>query len=209
MTTEEQAEAKGKEQTTSPAKNGTDTNGAVVETAGTAVAIEQEDKSGKSDADATSDNSTKSDPSKEETSADGSKPQANGEAKKPKKPKPRVLRTQQHGIYTISIMERSNFIVQWKKALLATYPYLGRLAKEYWRLSPARSMILISAYACETIIPSASIYVRKVYLDEVQKAATSASVDTRKLVGMAVADIILEVFSHLVDVVKFASHVVG
>jgi len=137
-----------------------------------------------------------------ESGTEVKKGSTDGEGKKVKRPKPKVLSTKPHGIYTVYELERANFIAEWKKGLLESYPYLSRLAKTYWSLSPTRSVILILVNLAESLIPSASLYVRKSYLDQVQKAATSYVVQPRKLLALALADIGLEVLNHYLDGVK-------
>jgi len=127
---------------------------------------------------------------------------SNGEVKKPKKPKPRVLKTTEMGIYTITHLERDNSLLEWGKHLKESTPYILRLAKTFWALSPTRATILILIEVAEALFPSAGLYVRKTLLDEVQRAATSRDTKSRKLVLLALANVVVEILEHSFDVIK-------
>lgn len=127
---------------------------------------------------------------------------SNGENKKPKKPKPRVLKTTEQGIYTITHLERDNSLLEWGKHFKELTPYILRLAKTFWALSPTRATILILTELAEALFPSVNLYVRKTLLDEVQRATTSRDTKSRKLVLLALANIVVETLEHSFDVIR-------
>ena len=92
-----------------------------------------------------------------------------------KRAKPRIVRTTQHGIYTIKDLESANFLVEWYRGLLISSPYLVRLLKIFYSLSPTRASILISINLIKAILPSIQIWVTKRFLDRVQKASEKIS----------------------------------
>lgn len=90
---------------------------------------------------------------------------------KSKRAKPRIIRTTQHGIYTIKDLESANFLVEWYRGLLISSPYLVRLLKTFYSLSPTRASLLISINLIKAVLPSIQIWVTKQFLDQVQKAS--------------------------------------
>ena len=116
----------------------------------------------------------------EETKKDGDSEEKN----KKKKVKPRVLSEKNHGIYTIKELEAANFFVEWFKGLRASTPYMLKLSKTYWSLSPARASILIGANICKAIVPSFDLWVDKQLLDQVQRAAEGRPTHPKKLAGL-------------------------
>jgi hypothetical protein len=104
---------------------------------------------------------------------------------KPKKTKPRVLKTEQDGIYTIKTLEAANFVTEWYKGLRASTPYMIRLIKIYWSMSPTRASILVVANLFKAFLPSLSLWVSKEFLDQVQHAADGRNVKFKRLMGLA------------------------
>lgn len=113
---------------------------------------------------------------------DTSKDKEAGEEDKKKKTKPRVVNEKLHGIYTIQQLESANFLVEWYKGFRASFPYLVRLIKTYYSLSPTYTVVLVGANLLKAIQPSMNLWVRKEFLDEVQRAAEGKSVRGRKMI---------------------------
>jgi hypothetical protein len=101
-----------------------------------------------------------------------------------KKPKPRVLRERQQGIYTIQDLEAANMLVEWHKGLRASAPYMLRLIKTYWSLSPTYSSALVIASLLKAVLPSFQLWIRKEFLDQVQLAAERKPVLPGKLLAL-------------------------
>lgn len=106
--------------------------------------------------------------------------------KKKKKPKPRVLKEKQQGIYTVQELEAANFFVEWFKGLRASAPYIVRLTKTFWSLSPTYSSILVTANLVKVVLPSFQLWLRKEFLDQVQRAAEGKGAKLEKLFGLLV-----------------------
>ena len=108
-------------------------------------------------------------------------------SEKAKKPKQRVVKTTQSGIYTLRELESSNFFVEWYRGFIISSPYMLRLIKIFWSLSPSRASILISTNLVKAVLPSIQIWVTKQFLDQVQKASDKPAVKNIKallLLGM-------------------------
>jgi hypothetical protein len=108
------------------------------------------------------------------------------EGKKKKKPKPRVIKEKEQGIYTIQELEAANFFVEWSKGLRASAPYIARLIKTFWSLSPTYSSILLAVNLLKVVLPSFQLWLRKEFLDQVQRAAEGKEVRLNKLLGLLV-----------------------
>lgn len=112
------------------------------------------------------------------------KNESTSEEKAEKKPKPRVLRERQQGIYTIQDLETSNMFVEWYKGLRASAPYMQRLVKTYWSLSPTYSCVLVAASLLKAVLPSFQLWIRKEFLDQVQHAAEGRPALPKKLLTL-------------------------
>jgi len=123
---------------------------------------------------------------------DEAKDDKTGEDGKKKKFKPRVLKEKTYGIYTVQQLEAANFFVEWYKGFRASAPYMVRLTKTYFSLSPTYTVVLVGANLLKAILPSCNLWVRKEFLDQVQLAAEGKSVRGRKmilLVGLRLLDL--------------------
>lgn len=125
--------------------------------------------------------SSKDDPSSTTKDSDAD----SDDEEKPKKPKPRVLKIEHDGIYTIKTLEAANFVTEWYKGLRASTPYMIRLVKIYWSMSPTRASILVLANLLKAFLPSLSLWVSKEFLDQVQHAADGRNVKFKRLIGLA------------------------
>lgn len=112
--------------------------------------------------------------------------ESESEGKKKKKPKPRVIKQKEQGIYTIQELEAANFFVEWSKGLRASAPYIVRLTKTFWSLSPTYSSILLTVSLLKVALPSFQLWLRKEFLDQVQRAAEGKGVHLNKLLGLLV-----------------------
>ena len=108
-----------------------------------------------------------------------------GEKKKEKR-KPRVLKEKIQGIYTITEIEAANFFFEWYKGLRASAPYIVRLTKTYWTLSPSYSSALATVSLLKVALPSFQLWLRKEFLDQVQRAAEGKGVLLEKLLVLMV-----------------------
>ena len=95
-------------------------------------------------------------------------------AQKSKRPKARVVRTDHEGIYTIKHLESSNFFLEWYRGFIISSPYMLRLIKIFWSLSPSRAAILLSSNLLKAVLPSIQIWVTKQFLDAVEKASSDS-----------------------------------
>jgi hypothetical protein len=127
----------------------------------------------------------------------------NDDAKKTKKVKPRILKTQQHGIYTIDTVESPNLLVEWYKGLKTSAPYMYKLLKTYWSLSPTRASLLFAANLCKALLPSFELWVSKGFLDQVQQAAKGSSIQLRKLLGLALLAVVAEAMEQGLEILTY------
>lgn len=125
------------------------------------------------------------------------------DAKKKKKVKPRILKTQQHGIYTIDTVESPNLLVEWYKGLKTSAPYMYKLLKTYWSLSPTRASLLFAANLCKALLPSLELWVSKGFLDQVQQAAKGSSIQLRKLLGLALLAVVAEAMEQGLEILTY------
>jgi len=122
------------------------------------------------------------------------KEEAKEEAKeppKPKRPKPRVLSERKDGIYTVQKLE-SDHVFAWEfyKGLRASAPYIARVLKTYWSLSPIRVSLFIGANVGKAILPSFNLWVKKGILDQVQRATEGKKVAFRQLAVLIVVKLL-------------------
>lgn len=124
---------------------------------------------------------------------------------KKKKHKPRVLKEEKSGIYTIQHLEATNFIKEWYKGFRITAPYLLRLMKTYWSLSPTRASLLIGTNLLNTVLPSLELWVSKSLLDQVHQAVKGVKPNLRELLGLAVISVGAVALEHGLNVVTYFS----
>jgi hypothetical protein len=105
---------------------------------------------------------------------------------KKKKTKPRVIKEKEQGIYTIQELEAANFFVEWYKGLRASAPYIIRLTKTFWSLSPMYSSALVAANLLKVVLPSFQLWIRKEFLDQVQFAAEGKEIRLDRLLVLVV-----------------------
>lgn len=122
----------------------------------------------------------------ENTTAAAEKPAEEGDPdeKAKKKIKPRVLRENIQGIYSVKELEGANFFMEWFKGVRASMPYMVKLSKTYWSLSPTRASLLIIVNIWKAVLPSFDLWVDKQFLDEVQRAAEGGAAEPKKLFGL-------------------------
>jgi hypothetical protein len=104
---------------------------------------------------------------------------------KTKKQKPKILKVEQYGIYTVKHLEASNFLAEWCKGLRASIPYMLRLIKIYWSMSPVRASILVTTSLIKAFLPTLTLWVSKEFLDQVQYAADGKVVSLKRLIVLA------------------------
>jgi hypothetical protein len=122
---------------------------------------------------------------------------------KKKRVRPRILKTQQYGIYTIDHVESANFFEEWYKGLRTSAPYIYKLLYTFWSLSPTRASLLIVANIFKAVLPSLDLWVSKGFLDLVQQAANGSSVRPRKLAGLAVLSLGLEALEQGLEILTY------
>ena len=119
---------------------------------------------------------------------------------KKKKTEPRVLKERTQGIYTIQELEAPNFFVEWYKGLRASAPYIVRLTKTFWSLSPAYSSTLVCANLFKIALPSFQLWIRKEFLDQ---AAEGNGTDLNKLLGLVVLRIAEQALKQGLELVTY------
>jgi hypothetical protein len=122
---------------------------------------------------------------------------------KQKRVRPRILKTQQYGIYTIDHVESANFFEEWYKGLRTSAPYIYKLLYTFWSLSPTRASLLVVANVLKAVLPSLDLWVSKGFLDLVQQAANGASIRPRKLAGLAVLSLGLEAIEQGLELLTY------
>jgi hypothetical protein len=125
------------------------------------------------------------------TALDNASKDEEGDVKK-KNVKPRVVRERRQGIYTIQELEAANFLVEWTKGLQASAPYMLKLIKTYWSLSPTRTVLLVTANLLKSVQPSFELWLRSEFLDEVQKAMDGHSVLPKKLLTLTLLSLLAQ-----------------
>jgi hypothetical protein len=103
-------------------------------------------------------------------------------ASKPKKAKPRVLKVEQQGIFTIKTLESTNFLNQWFKGFRKSLPSIVRLLKIFWKLSPTRVSILVAVNLLKAVIPSFRVWVTKQFLDQVQRVTYGKPAQWKRMI---------------------------
>jgi hypothetical protein len=127
------------------------------------------------------DDLTKSDLTEEADSNEDTE-SADQDAKPAKKTRPRVLKVEEDGIFTIKTLEGTNFFLEWYRGLCASTPYIIRLMKLFWSLSPTRVSILVTANLLKSVVPSFQIWVTKQFLDQVHLAAAGKAWRVKRLI---------------------------
>ena len=122
---------------------------------------------------------------------------------KKKRVRPRILDTQQYGIYTIDHVESANFFEEWYKGLRTSAPYIYKLLYTFWSLSPTRASLLIVANVLKAILPSLDLWVSKGFLDQVQQAANGSFVRPRKLAGLALLSLGVEALEQGLEIFTY------
>ena len=120
-----------------------------------------------------------------------------------KKEKPRVIKEKTYGIYTIQKLEAANFLVEWYKGFRASAPYMARLTKTYYSLSPMYTIVLVGANLLKAFLPSFNLWVRKEFLDQVQRAAEGKSVRGRKLMFLVALRLIDLITRQVLEIVTY------
>jgi hypothetical protein len=125
--------------------------------------------------------------------------------KKKKRVKPRVLKEEKIGIYTVQHLEAANFAKEWMKGFRATAPYILRLMKTYWSLSPVRASVLIGVNLLNTVLPSLELWISKSLLDQVHEAVKGVKPNLKKLLGLSVIAVGAVILEHGLNVVTYFS----
>ena len=124
---------------------------------------------------------------------------------KRKKYKPRVLKEEKSGIYTVQHLEAANFVNEWYKGFRITAPYILRLMKTYWSLSPSRASLLIGTNLLNTVLPSLELWVSKSLLDQVHQAVKGVKPNLTELLGLALIAVCAVALEHGLNVVTYFS----
>jgi len=119
-----------------------------------------------------------------------------------RKYKPRVIKVEQKGIYTVKTLESINSLREWVKALRASTPYISRLLKIFWTLSPTRVSILIMAGLSKAMMPSLIILIYKRFLDQVQIVMNGQTMQWRRMILLIFLGTGVQITSHGLDVVS-------
>jgi hypothetical protein len=138
----------------------------------------------------------------ETSTKDDAKKASDSEPKK-EKIKPRVLKETLHGIYTIQELEAANFFVEWYKGVRASAPFILRLVKTYFALSPSYSSLLVAVNILKAALPSYSLWVSKEFLDEVQSAADGKHVHMKKLLVLLVLRLLEQTLRQGLELVTY------
>lgn len=120
------------------------------------------------------------------------------------KVKPKVIRIHQDGIYTIKTFKSSDFLAEWYKGLRVSSPYIFRLLKIYWSLSPTRFSTLLIASIAKALLPSCSLWVTKQFLDHVQSAAIRKSVQWKAMLLLAFLSVGIRITVQGLDVLSYS-----
>jgi len=124
---------------------------------------------------------------------------------KKKKARPRVLKEEKVGIYTIQHLEAANPVKEWYKGLRITAPYMLRLMKMYWSLSPIRASLLIGTNLLNTVLPSLELWISKSLLDQVQEAVKGTKPNFKELLILSTMAVGMVVLEHGLNVVTYVS----
>jgi hypothetical protein len=115
-----------------------------------------------------------------------------------------VLRTKQLGVWTFKTLESTNFIKEWYKAARVSGPYLLRLFKLFWKLSPSRVSVMIAVNLLRAIFPSLTSWRIKQFLDEIQLASLGNPPRTKRLVALVILAGSQEWILYLLNVISYA-----
>lgn len=99
--------------------------------------------------------------------------------------KRRVVKVEQDGVYTMKWLERTNFLLEWRKGLITSTPFMVRLLKIFWKISPRRVSILIAINLLRAGLPSLASWRMKQFLDEVQRVSVGHSPRLKRLIMFA------------------------
>jgi len=135
-------------------------------------------------------------------SANTSRTSSDSESTTGRKYKPRVVKVEQKGIYTVKTLESVNILREWAKALRTSTPYIIRLLKIFWRLSPTRVSVLITASLSKVVMPSLMILIYKRFLDQVQNAMNGQTMRWRRMIWIIFLGASVQITSHGLDVVS-------
>jgi hypothetical protein len=131
---------------------------------------------------------------------------ADDDEKKNKKPKPRVIKEIVKGIWTIKQYESANFVVEWYKGLRASAPYLLRLTKTYYSLSPVRAIAMILANFAKITLPALELYIQKEFLDTVQSAIEGKPIREMRMVELLGLKFFQVAVDQGLEVLTYCSH---
>jgi hypothetical protein len=121
----------------------------------------------------------------------------------PQMSKPRVLRVEQKGIYTVKTVESVNVLTEWIKALRISTPYIIRLSKIFWKLSPARVSIVLIANLLKAVMPSLKMWIYKHFLDQVQRVTNGQAAQWRRMILLALMGAGIRIANHGLDVASY------
>ena len=116
--------------------------------------------------------------------------------------KPRVVKVEHKGIYTVKTFESVNILGEWVKALQTSTPYLLRLFKIFWTLSPTRVSILIAANLSKAMIPSLVVLNNKRFLDQVQRVVKGRATNWKRMILLIFLGAGIQITSHGLNVVS-------
>lgn len=117
----------------------------------------------------------------------------------PKKVKPRVLKVEQEGIFTIKTLESTNFLKEWFKGFRKSSPSIVRLLKIFWKLSPTRVSILVTVNLLKAVIPSFRVWVTKQFLDQVQRATSGKPAQWKKMIFLVLLGVGIKISNQGLD----------
>jgi len=121
-------------------------------------------------------------------------------ASAPPKPRRRVLRVEQRGIFTVKTLESVNVVAEWIKALRVSTPYIIHLCKIFWKLSPTRVSILLVANLLKVVIPSVKMWIYKSFLDQVQRVTHGRAAQWKRMLFLAMMGVGLRITAHGLEV---------
>lgn len=122
----------------------------------------------------------------------------------PKKVKPRVLKVEQQGIFTIKTLESTNFLNEWFKGFRMSSPSILRLLKIFWKLSPTRVSILVAVNLLKAVIPSFRVWVAKQFLDQVQQVTSGKPAQWKRMILLVLLGVGIKVSTQGLDILTYA-----
>jgi len=125
---------------------------------------------------------------------------------KSQKHKPRVIKVEQQGIYTVKTFESVNALAEWVKALRVSTPYIIRLVKIFWRLSPIRVSILVTANLLKAVMPSLKVWISKHFLDQVQRVTNGQPAQWRRMIFLVFLGAGIRITTHGLDVASYITN---